>query len=84
LIASRPVLAIIGPILAAQRSPEDRLNAMAAYTTWSDTGLALGPLVGTLALAWVGFSATYVTLAAMTGAALLWQLRSTPPKPSDP
>jgi MFS family permease len=73
LIATRPVLAIIGPILAAQKSPADRINAMAAYTTWSDTGLALGPLVGTLALAWAGFSATYAVLAGATLLALAWQ-----------
>jgi MFS family permease len=73
LIASRPALSIIGPILAAQKSPNDRINAMAAYTTWSDTGLALGPLIGTLALAWVGFSATYAILAAATVLALGWQ-----------
>jgi MFS family permease len=72
LILSRPLLAVVGPILAAQRAPNDRINAMAAYATWSDTGLALGPLIGTLALARVGFGATYVLLAITIVAALGW------------
>lgn len=75
LIVFRAVLAIVGPILAAQRAPTDRINAMAAYATWNDTGLALGPLVGTLAVAWAGFSATYALLAAAIVVALAWQAR---------
>jgi MFS family permease len=74
LIVSRPLLAVVGPIIAAQRAPHDRIDAMASYATWSDTGLALGPLVGTLALAWAGFTATYVLLAAAIVAALGWQM----------
>jgi MFS family permease len=74
LVVSRPLLGVVGPIIAAERAPHDRINAMAGYATWSDTGLALGPLIGTLALAWVGFGATYLLLAAAVVAALAWQI----------
>jgi MFS family permease len=73
LIVARALIAVIGPIVAAQRSPADRITAMAAYTTWSDSGLALGPLIGTLAVLWFGFAPTYVLLAALTLAALVWE-----------
>jgi predicted MFS family arabinose efflux permease len=72
LIGARAVLGILGPIVAAQRAPSDRINAMASYATWSDTGLALGPLVGTMAVAWIGFSLTYAVLAGALVAALAW------------
>ena len=70
LIVARAIVAVIAPIVAAQRSPADRITAMAAYATWSDSGLALGPLIGTLAVVWVGFAPTYALLAAFTLAAL--------------
>jgi predicted MFS family arabinose efflux permease len=73
LIVARALIAVVGPIVAAQRSPADRITAMAAYTTWSDSGLALGPLIGTLAVLWLGFAPTYAMLAALTLAALVWE-----------
>jgi DHA1 family inner membrane transport protein len=83
LIVARALIAVIGPIVAAQRSPADRITAMAAYTTWSDSGLALGPLLGTLAVLWFGFAPTYVLLAVLTLAALAWEAwaaRGLPPR----
>ena len=71
LIAARPLLAIVGPILAARRSSHDRIAAIAAYSTWSDTGLALGPLVGVAAVPWLGVSTMYALLALAILAALL-------------
>jgi predicted MFS family arabinose efflux permease len=71
LLPSRALLAIVCPVVAVRRAPGDRIAAMSAYATWSDTGLALGPLVGTLALAAVGVAPTYAVLAIATGVALL-------------
>lgn len=71
LIVTRVGLAIVGPIIAAQRAPTDRLSAMAAYTTWSDTGLALGPLLATLAVASVGLPVAYACMAGGVLAALV-------------
>jgi MFS family permease len=70
LIPARALLGIASPIVAIRHAPGDRIAAMAAYTTWSDTGLALGPLVGTLALAALGVGPTYAMLAALTLGAL--------------
>jgi hypothetical protein len=56
---------------------------MAAYATWSDTGLALGPLIGTLALAWIGFTTTYALLALAIIAALGWLWRTSRAVPID-
>lgn len=84
LILARSLLTVISPIVAVQKSPNDRINAMAAYTTWSDSGLALGPLLGTLAVTWAGFSATYAALAAALLAALAWQVWSSRARPGGP
>ena len=70
LIPARALLALVSPIVAIRHAPGDRIAAMAAYTTWSDTGLALGPLIGTLALAAIGVAPTYALLAALTLVAL--------------
>ncbi len=71
LLPSRALLAIVCPVVAVRRAPGNRIAAMSAYATWSDTGLALGPLVGTLTLAAVGVAPTYAVLAIATGGALL-------------
>lgn len=71
IIVFRSVISIVGPMVAAQRSATDRIGAMAAFTTWADTGLALGPLVGAVALVRFGTPVTYGALAVLTGAALL-------------
>jgi predicted MFS family arabinose efflux permease len=78
LVCARPIIGVVGPIMAVQRSPGDQINALASYATWSDTGLALGPLIGVLALAWIGFPATYALGTVLVLAALAWQLLSGP------
>lgn len=85
LMIARAMFAIIGPIIAAQQSA-DRIGAIAAYSTWSDCGLAAGAFLGIVGMQWAGFPLTYVTLAATTLAALGWfMLRapsSPPPRPA--
>ena len=71
LMVARATFAIVGPIVAAQRST-DRIGAIAGYATWSDVGLAAGAFVGILAFEWAGYPLTYATLAALTAAAVAW------------
>ena len=81
LILARSLFAIVAPIIAAQQSA-DRIGAIAAYTTWSDCGLAAGAFLGIVGMKWAGYPLTYVTLAVATLAALAWfmlRAASTPP-----
>jgi predicted MFS family arabinose efflux permease len=71
LMVARAMFAIVGPIIAARQST-DRIGAIAAYTTWSDCGLAAGAFAGILAFEWAGYSLTYAVLAAMTAVSTLW------------
>lgn len=80
LMIARAMFAIIGPIVAAQQSA-DRIGAIAAYSTWSDCGLAAGAFLGIVGMQWAGFPLTYVTLAATTLAALAWFMLRAPSVP---
>jgi len=72
LVCSRALFFIIAPMVAARRSP-DRIGAIAAYTTWSDLGLAGGAFLGILAVEGFGFPLTYAVLCGLTLAAIAWQ-----------
>jgi DHA1 family inner membrane transport protein len=80
LMIARAMFAIIGPIVAAQQST-DRIGAIAAYSTWSDCGLAAGAFLGIVGVQWAGFPLTYVTLAATTLVALGWFMLRVPSAP---
>jgi MFS family permease len=80
LMLARAMFAIIGPIVAAQQST-DRIGAIAAYSTWSDCGLAAGAFLGIVGMQWAGFPLTYATLAAATLAALAWFMLRAPSAP---
>jgi predicted MFS family arabinose efflux permease len=71
LIPVRAIFAIVGSVVAAQKST-DRIGAIAAYTTWTDVGLAAGAFVGIVAMESVGAHATYLTLALVTVLAIIW------------
>jgi predicted MFS family arabinose efflux permease len=75
LMIARAMFAIIGPMIAAQQSA-DRIGAIAAYSTWSDVGLAGGAFFGILAFNWAGYPLTYAVLGALTVAATLWFMRA--------
>ena len=75
VVLFRPLALIAGPIIAVERAPHDRINALASYSTWSDTGLALGPLIAATAIAWDQLPLAYAVLAALTLAALVVHLR---------
>jgi predicted MFS family arabinose efflux permease len=80
LMITRAMFAIIGPIIAAQQSA-DRIGAIAAYSTWSDCGLAAGAFLGIVGMQWAGFPLTYVTLAATILGALGWFMLRAPSAP---
>jgi DHA1 family inner membrane transport protein len=80
LMIARAMFAIIGPIIAAEQST-DRIGAIAAYSTWSDCGLAAGAFLGLVGMQWAGFPLTYVTLAATILAALGWFMLRAPSAP---
>jgi DHA1 family inner membrane transport protein len=82
LLLTRALFFIIAPMVAARLS-EDRIGAIAAYTTWSDLGLAGGAFLGILAVQGLGYPLPYAILTAMTLAAALWVMRTpTPPPPA--
>lgn len=80
LMIARAIFAIVGPMIAAQQST-DRIGAIAAYTTWSDVGLAGGAFFGILAFNWAGYPLTYVTLGGLAAVTTLWftLVRAAPP-----
>ena len=80
LMVARAMFAIIGPIVAAQQST-DRIGAIAAYSTWSDCGLAAGAFLGIVGMQWAGVALTYVALAVATLAALAWFMLRAPSVP---
>lgn len=71
LIPARAMFAIVGPVLAAQRS-SDRIGAIAAYTTWTDCGLAAGAFAGIVAVEALGSRSTYLFLALITLLVIIW------------
>ena len=81
LLFTRALFFIIAPLVAARLS-EDRIGAIAAYTTWSDLGLAGGAFLGILAVQGLGYPLPYAALTIATLAATLWLvLRPAPPPP---
>ena len=72
LLGSRALFFIIAPMVAARRS-QDRIGAIAAYTTWSDLGLAAGAFLGILAVEWLGYPLTYAALCGLALATIAWQ-----------
>ena len=82
LLFTRALFAIIGPLVAARLS-EDRIGAIAAYTTWSDLGLAGGAFLGILAVQGLGYPVPYAMLTIATLAATGWiALRPAPLPPA--
>jgi MFS transporter, DHA1 family, inner membrane transport protein len=80
LLGSRALFFIIAPMVAARLS-EDRIGAIAAYTTWSDLGLAGGAFLGILAVQGLGYPLPYAVLTAATLAAIAWVSRAPAPPP---
>jgi MFS family permease len=63
VVIARAVLATAGPVLATQERAGSTVERLAAFATWVDSGLAVGPLIGGFAVARFGMPALYDTLA---------------------
>ena len=72
IICSRGILSTVGPVLAAEKSP-DRIAALASYSTWNDVGLAGGAFLGTVGVAALGSTPTYALMATALLLAATWQ-----------
>ncbi|MEA2929511.1 MAG: hypothetical protein QOG38_1939 [Hyphomicrobiales bacterium] len=81
LLFARALFFIIAPMVAARLS-QDRIGAIAAYTTWSDLGLAGGAFLGILAVQGLGYPLPYAILTIATLAAAAWVSRAAPPPPT--
>lgn len=75
VILARALLGTAGPVLAAERST-DRIAALASYATWTDVGLAAGAFFGIVGISAIGTASSYVLLAVLLVATVLWQFRS--------
>jgi MFS family permease len=81
LLFARALFFIVAPMVAASRS-QDRIGAIAAYTTWADLGLAGGAFLGILAVEWAGFPLTYgaLTIAILAVTLLVARRQAVPPQ----
>lgn len=64
VVIARAVLGTAGPVLATQEREGTTVERLAAFATWVDSGLAVGPLLGGLVVARFGMPALYDALAA--------------------
>ncbi|HTO12543.1 MAG TPA: MFS transporter [Candidatus Binatia bacterium] len=63
VVIARAVLGTAGPVLATQEREGSVVERLAAFATWVDSGLAVGPLVGGFVVARFGMPALYDALA---------------------
>ena len=75
IIVARAFLANVGPVMATQERSGSTVERLAAFATWVDSGLAVGPLVGGFVVARLGLPLLYDALAAcIVGALVLHRL----------
>jgi MFS family permease len=77
IVVVRALLSVTGPVLAARERSGSTVDRLAAFATWVDSGLAVGPLLGGVVVARFGLAALYQGLAAAIAAALVAHLVST-------
>lgn len=70
VVIARAFLSSVGPVLATQERSGSTVERLAAFATWVDSGLAIGPLIAGVATARFGTPALYHTLAAGIATAL--------------
>lgn len=63
IVLARALLSTTGPVLAASERSGTTVERLAAFATWVDSGLAVGPLIGGVAVAHFGLPTLYQTLA---------------------
>jgi MFS family permease len=74
IVIARALLATTGPVLAASERSGTTVERLAAFATWVDSGLAVGPLIGGVAVARFGLPALYQGLAVAIGTTLVVHL----------
>jgi DHA1 family inner membrane transport protein len=70
IVIARAFLGTTGPVLAARERSGNTVERLAAFATWVDSGLALGPLVSGVVVARFGLPALYQALAVVIAVAL--------------
>lgn len=63
VVTARAFLSTVGPVLATQERSGTTEERLAAFATWVDSGLAIGPLVGGFVVARLGLPILYDALA---------------------
>src|SRR5204862_5933910 len=76
IVIVRALLAVTGPVLAASERSGSTVERLAAFATWVDSGLAVGPLLSGFFVARYGLPALYQTLAVGITLALVVHLVS--------
>jgi predicted MFS family arabinose efflux permease len=71
IVVARATLAPVGPVLAIGERGGTRVERLAAFATWTDCGLAAGPLLAGLLYGRVGVSILYAALASLLALALV-------------
>jgi MFS family permease len=74
IVIARALLATTGPVLAASERSGTTVERLAAFATWVDSGLAVGPLISGVAVARFGLPALYQGLAVAIGTTLVVHL----------
>jgi MFS transporter, DHA1 family, inner membrane transport protein len=71
IVVARSSLAPVGPVLTMRRRGGTRVERLAAFATWADSGAAAGPLFAGLVFGRVSVAALYSGLALLLALALL-------------
>ena len=74
IVLARALLSTTGPVLAAGARSGSTVERLAAFATWVDSGLAVGPLVSGGAVTRFGLPALYHALAVAIAATLVVHL----------
>ena len=74
IVLARALLSTTGPVLAASERAGTTVERLAAFATWVDSGLAVGPLIGGVAVARLGLPMLYQALAVAIGITLVMHL----------
>jgi MFS family permease len=71
VVTARAFLSTVGPVLATRERSGTTVERLAAFATWVDSGLAIGPLVGGFVVARLGLPFLYDALAVAITLALI-------------
>lgn len=63
IVVARAFLSNVGPVLATRERSGTTVERLAAFATWVDSGLAVGPLIGGVVVARLGLPLLYDALA---------------------